>query len=112
MNGPFNHLPRPTRREWGAVVALLAIQAGLMGFSAWIHSPSVDEIGHLPAGISHWQLGRFELYRVGTSPLIFAGRSHSIAGASSAHPDSQVRGMRAARSSPPLNPGEQGKHIP
>ena len=69
MNGPFNHLPRPTRREWGAVVALLAIQAGLMGSSAWIHSPSVDEIGHLPAGISHWQLGRFELYRV-NPPLV------------------------------------------
>jgi len=26
--------------------------------------PTVDEIGHLPAGVSHWKFSRFDLYRV------------------------------------------------
>jgi hypothetical protein len=43
---------------------LLAIQAGLLAWSATRHSPSVDEMGHLAAGVSHWELGRFDLYRV------------------------------------------------
>lgn len=34
-----------------------------------IHGPSWDEVGHLPAGLSHWKTGRFELYRV-NPPLI------------------------------------------
>jgi len=28
------------------------------------HSPTIDETAHLPSGISHWELGRFELYAV------------------------------------------------
>ncbi len=28
-----------------------------------------DEVGHLAAGVSHWQLGRFGLYRV-NPPLV------------------------------------------
>jgi len=31
--------------------------------------PVVDEIGHLPAGISHWRYERFDLYRV-NPPLV------------------------------------------
>ena len=27
-------------------------------------SPTVDEVSHLPAGLSHWRFGRFDLYRV------------------------------------------------
>ena len=37
--------------------ALLAIHAGLLAYGAAIHSPSIDEVGHLAAGLSHWQLG-------------------------------------------------------
>ena len=63
-----------------AVAVLLAIHAGMLAWSATRHSPSYDEAGHLPAGISHWQLGRFDLYRtnpplvrlVATAPVILA----------------------------------------
>lgn len=47
-----------------AVVALLAIHAALLGYSATLHSPSIDEVGHMAAGLVHWSTGRFELYRV------------------------------------------------
>ncbi|MEI6539991.1 MAG: glycosyltransferase family 39 protein, partial [Planctomycetota bacterium] len=33
-------------------------------WNAAVHSPAIDEVGHLPSGISHLQLGRFELYAV------------------------------------------------
>jgi 4-amino-4-deoxy-L-arabinose transferase-like glycosyltransferase len=33
------------------------------------HFPVADEIAHLPSGISHWEFGRFDLYRV-NPPLV------------------------------------------
>jgi hypothetical protein len=33
------------------------------------HSPTIDEVAHLPAGLSHWQFGKFTLYRV-NPPLV------------------------------------------
>src|SRR5205823_5342074 len=42
---------------------------GLLAWSAYRHSPLGDEVGHLPAAISHWQLGAFDLYRV-NPPLV------------------------------------------
>ncbi|MEM9505575.1 MAG: glycosyltransferase family 39 protein, partial [Cyanobacteria bacterium P01_E01_bin.43] len=59
-----------SRRVMAAVVgALLTIQTGFLVYSAKIHSPTWDEVGHLAAGISHWELGRFELYSV-NPPLV------------------------------------------
>jgi len=52
-----------------AVVLLLTVHAGLLAWGAWRHSPAWDEVGHLPAGISHWRFGRFDLYRV-NPPLV------------------------------------------
>jgi 4-amino-4-deoxy-L-arabinose transferase-like glycosyltransferase len=46
------------------VAALLTSHAGLLAWGAWKHSPTFDEIAYLPAGISHWHLGRFDLCRV------------------------------------------------
>lgn len=58
------------RRALGACVfGLLAIQTLLLSYSAKVHSPTWDEVGHLAAGLSHWQLGRFELYSV-NPPLV------------------------------------------
>ncbi len=51
------------------VVLLLAIQAGLLVYSATRHSPTLLEPAFLVSGISHWQFGRFELYRV-NPPLV------------------------------------------
>jgi hypothetical protein len=46
------------------VSGLLLIEAGLLAWGAVWHSPNNDEIAHLAAGVSHWHLGRFDLYRV------------------------------------------------
>jgi 4-amino-4-deoxy-L-arabinose transferase-like glycosyltransferase len=57
-------------RWWGVcVLGLLAAHGGLLAWSATRHSPSHDEVGHLAAGVSHWELGRFELYCV-NPPLV------------------------------------------
>lgn len=47
-----------------AVVSLLGIHAGLLAYSATTHSPTHLEPAHLAAGVSHWQLRHFDLYRV------------------------------------------------
>ena len=49
--------------------AMLLSHTALLAWSAYRHSPVVAEVGHLPAGISHWQFGRFDLYRV-NPPLV------------------------------------------
>jgi hypothetical protein len=49
--------------------ALLLTQAVLLAWSSYIHSPTSDEIAYLPAGISHWRFGRFELGRA-NPPLV------------------------------------------
>src|SRR5436190_15421083 len=60
-----------TGRRWlhRAAYGLLTMQAALLAWSGWVHSPVVDEIAYLPAGISHWQLGSFELASV-SPPLV------------------------------------------
>lgn len=56
-------------RTRAVVFTLLTVHIALLAISAWLHSPVIDEVPHLPSGISHWQLGRFELYRV-NPPLV------------------------------------------
>lgn len=46
------------------IVSLLAIHAGLLAYSATMHSPTMNEPGHLVAGLSYWEFERFEVYRV------------------------------------------------
>ena len=48
---------------------LLVTNAGLLLWSGWRHSPVANELAYLPAGISHFDLGRFDLYRV-NPPLV------------------------------------------
>ncbi len=57
------------KREWMLPGVLLTIHIGLLAYSAWAHSPTFNEPAHLAAGMSHWQFGRFELYRV-NPPLV------------------------------------------
>lgn len=54
---------------WAALVAMLLIHGALLGYSAAVHTPTVDEPGHLASGIAIWQSGRFALYRV-NPPLV------------------------------------------
>ncbi|MEZ6128057.1 MAG: phospholipid carrier-dependent glycosyltransferase [Planctomycetaceae bacterium] len=52
-----------------AVIGLLSIHAALLAYSATRHSPTLNEPGHLVAGLANWEFGRFELYRV-NPPLV------------------------------------------
>jgi hypothetical protein len=58
--------PRVARR---VLVALLLVHSSLLAYSAYVHSPVRDEPGHLVAGLSHWEFGRFDLYR-NNPPLV------------------------------------------
>ncbi len=51
------------------VVGLLLIHAGLLAFLGTRYSPTIDEVGHLPAGLYTWEFGRFDVYRV-NPPLV------------------------------------------
>ena len=57
------------RHDWAVVILLLGIHSGLLAYSAYVHSPTLNEPAHLAAGISHWQLGEFGLYRA-NPPLV------------------------------------------
>ncbi|MGO9916845.1 MAG: ArnT family glycosyltransferase [Isosphaeraceae bacterium] len=45
-----------------AVLALLVLHYGLAARSLILENPTVDEVLHLPAGVSYWQKGTFRLY--------------------------------------------------
>ncbi|MCA9024663.1 MAG: glycosyltransferase family 39 protein [Planctomycetaceae bacterium] len=46
------------------VVGLLLVHAALLGYLATRYSPTVDEAGHLPAGLYTWEFGHFDVFRV------------------------------------------------
>lgn len=50
-------------------MALLGLHAALLAYSAWCHSPVIDEMAHLPAGLCHLRFGSFDLYQV-NPPLV------------------------------------------
>lgn len=66
------------RRGWSAVrgwpcgywlTLTLGLHAGLLAYSAAVHSPTMDEPFHLAAGVRHWRDGRFDIDR-GNPPLV------------------------------------------
>lgn len=60
---------KSSRSRTIVVLLLLAVQSGLIAYSATRHSPTHLEPALLAAGVSHWETGRFELYRV-NPPLV------------------------------------------
>ena len=60
-------LPRKIRRI--IVASLLLIHTLMLSWSAYRNSWTWDEVAFLPAGISHWHLGDFELFDV-NPPLV------------------------------------------
>ena len=61
--GPVAALPaRPSLRVAAAVAALLILHWGLAVSSLLRENPTIDEVVHLPAGLSYWQKGTFKLY--------------------------------------------------
>ena len=61
-------LERP-RIAFRLLLLILALHTALLMYSAHAHSPTRNEPAHLVAGLSHWSLCRFELYRV-NPPLV------------------------------------------
>ena len=55
------------------------MHVGIVGVQAYRNAPNLDEVAHLPAGLSHLEYGNFDLYRVNpplvrmwaATPLIF-----------------------------------------
>ncbi len=60
---------RPLRCDHLAAATLLVIHAGLLAWSATKHSPTAQEPQSLVAGLSHWELGSYQLFRV-NPPLV------------------------------------------
>ena len=52
-----------------ALMAILFIHAGLLAVSGYWQSPTLNEPGHMVAGLHHWHSGDFTLYRV-NPPLV------------------------------------------
>jgi len=46
------------------VISILIIHTLMLIVTAWLHSPAIDEVGHLPAGLVTWKLGRYDVYSV------------------------------------------------
>src|SRR5271170_7192218 len=60
----------PLNKSHKAVVsALLLVHAVLLAWASTCHSPTWVEVAQLPAGMSHWIFGKFDLFRV-NPPLV------------------------------------------
>ena len=82
---PNAALAAPSRRRSLAVAAavavLLATHVALAVMSLLGENPTVDEVAHLPAGVSYWQKGTFKLYHhnpplvklLAAAPVVLAG---------------------------------------
>lgn len=66
---PNSRNVKPTKLCQVALVLLLTLHTLLLGYGAWWMSPTLDEPAHVVAGISHWHLGDFSMYRV-NPPLV------------------------------------------
>lgn len=63
------------------IFGILTVHAGLLLYGALIHSPTLDETAHLPAGLAIWRLRRFDVYphnpplvkAMAAVPVLFAG---------------------------------------
>jgi hypothetical protein len=76
---PVDSSERVNRFAVRYVSSITLVHLSLLVYGIFNHGPGWDEVGHLPAGISHWRTGRFDLYRVNpplvrmvaTAPLVF-----------------------------------------
>ena len=76
---PRHSLPAPGRCL--AVAGLLSLHYALAARSLLQENPTVDEVVHLPAGVTYWQKGTFRLYHhnpplfklVAALPVVLAG---------------------------------------
>ena len=64
-----NHDNLSSRAVLWLALGILGIHAGMLAHASRKHSPTMLEPALLVAGLSHWEFGRFELYRV-NPPLV------------------------------------------
>ncbi len=69
MTDTPEHHPEPHSQNRYIVVGLMVLHSLLLGWNGFRHSPTEDEIAHLPAGIAIWRMGATDLYRV-NPPLV------------------------------------------
>ncbi len=64
-------MSKELRPRWltAVVVIIVTVHIGILTWISSVNSPNIDELAHLPSGISHWEYGRFDLYRV-NPPLV------------------------------------------
>jgi 4-amino-4-deoxy-L-arabinose transferase-like glycosyltransferase len=62
QTAPAPTILRPSIATALAVCGLLALHYALAARSLILENPTVDEVLHLPAGVSYWQKGTFRLY--------------------------------------------------
>lgn len=57
--------------RWVTAIAVLLVllHALMIGWISCVNSPNLYELAHLPASLSYWKFGRFDLYRV-SPPLV------------------------------------------
>ena len=83
------------------VSALLMIHAGHLAYLGTFYSPTLNEPAFLAAGVRHWQLGSFEMYRanpplvriVAAAPVLMAGARtdwHQFYSGAGARPELEV----------------------
>lgn len=53
----------------GIAALVISLHIFLLGYGAVWNSPALDEVAHLTAGLSHWEMQNFDLYRV-NPPLV------------------------------------------
>lgn len=94
-------IPRNSRRNrWliaFLVTVLLVIHAGLLLYSLRRNFATVDEVGHLAAGVAHWQTGDFSPYRV-NPPLVRMLATLPVLAANPATDYSDLRDVPGRRS--------------
>lgn len=69
MPPPGEITTRHARCIYAAAGLILAVHIALVARGALRHSPCIDEVAHLPSGVSHWRTGSFGLYKV-NPPLV------------------------------------------
>jgi 4-amino-4-deoxy-L-arabinose transferase-like glycosyltransferase len=52
------------KRQRFVALALVGVHSCLLAWGAYRQSPTYNEVAHLVAGISYWQFGQFDVYRV------------------------------------------------
>jgi len=63
------HLRRFPSVSTSTTAAILLMHVVLIAWIDLRNSPTIDELGHLAAGIATWKLGTFDIYRV-NPPLV------------------------------------------